>query len=175
MTSRTPTPTSKLGLRSSEHQDSHEEKPASGKPQDVASVVQIGDLVQITEANCSQTDPMNWSRFRKEMAFAAIIFGSCACGAIGPLLVPGFTIIAEDFGVTLTQVTLLNGSLVMALGVSAYVANALATAYGTRLIFLVTTLTLLITCCWGAAAKSYGSLLAARIFQGKLYISARPS
>ena len=55
----------------------------------------------------------------------------------------------------------------MALGVSAYITNALATTYGTRLIYLTTTLALIATCCWGAAAKSYGSLLAARIFQGK--------
>jgi MFS family permease len=114
-------------------------------------------MAPITQVNLSSIDPKTWSRSRKEMAFAVIVFGSCACGAIGPLLVPGFTTVATDLGVTLTQVTLLNGSLVMALGVSAYVANALATAYGTRLIFLATTLALIATCCWGAAAKSYGS------------------
>ena len=107
------------------------------------------------------------------MAFAVIVFGSCACGAIGPLLVPGFTTVAADLGVTLTQVTLLNGSLVMALGVSAYITNALVTTYGTRLIYLPTTLALIATCCWGAAAKSYGSLLAARIFQGKHRLLSR--
>jgi MFS family permease len=130
--------------------------------EDPTPTVQLGDMTPI-----SRTDPRTWSRSRKEMAFAVIVFGSCACGAIGPLLVPSFTTVAADLGVTLTQVTLLNGSLVMALGVSAYIINALATTYGTRLIYLTTTLALIATCCWGAAAKSYGSLLAARIFQGK--------
>ena len=135
---------------------------------DRTPTIQSGDMAPITQVNLSSIDPKTWSRSRKEMAFAVIVFGSCACGAIGPLLVPGFTTVATDLGVTLTQVTLLNGSLVMALGVSACVANALATAYGTRLIFLATTLALIATCCWGAAAKSYGSLLATRIFQGQI-------
>jgi MFS family permease len=141
--------------------------------EDRTPTIQSGDMTPITQTVSSTTDSKTWSRSRKEKAFAVIVFGSCACGAIGPLLVPGFTTVAADLGVTLTQVTLLNGSLVMALGVSAYVANALATAYGTRLIFLSTTLGLAATCCWGAAARSYGSLLAARIFQGR--ISCRAS
>jgi predicted MFS family arabinose efflux permease len=147
---------------------SNDEKKHDLQAEDPAPTVQSGEMTPIAQTNPSTTDPKTWSRPRKEMAFAVIVFGSCACGAIGPLLVPGFATVAADLGVTLTQVTLLNGSLVMALGVSAYVANALATAYGTRLIFLATTLALVATCCWGAAARSYGSLLAARIFQGRV-------
>lgn len=155
----------------SEDNEHHGEynKKRDQQSQDPAPIVQIGDMTCIKQTNLSPMDPRNWSRFRKEAAFAVIVFGSCACGAIGPLLVPGFTTVAADLGVSLTQVTLLNGSLVMALGVSAYIANALATTYGTRLIFLVTTIALAATCCWGAAARSYGSLLAARVFQGVRY------
>ena len=68
--------------------------------EDPTPIVQLGDMTPI-----SRTDPRTWSRSRKEMAFAVIVFGSCACGAIGPLLVPGFTTVAADLGVTLTQVT----------------------------------------------------------------------
>ena len=60
----------------------------------------------------SPHDPLNWSRVRKEIAFLTIILGACGTGVIGPLLVPGFPIIAAAFQITLTQVTLLNGSLV---------------------------------------------------------------
>jgi hypothetical protein len=149
------------------HTVSDYEKKHELQAEDRTPTIQSGDMTPITQIISSTTDPKTWSRSLKELAFAVIVFGSCACGAIGPLLVPGFTTVAADLGVSLTQVTLLNGSLVMALGFSAYVANALATTYGTRLIFLTTTLGLIATCCWGAAAKSYGSLLAARIFQGK--------
>lgn len=62
----------------------------------------------------SPRDPLNWSSTRKELAFLTIILGTCGTGVIGPLLVPGFPIIAAAFEITLTQVTLLNGSLVSA-------------------------------------------------------------
>lgn len=120
----------------------------------------------ITQSEAALENPLHWSRPRKELAFLTIVLGCCACGVIGPLLVPGFGIVAKDLGVALTQMSLLNGSLVMGLGVSSYVCNALAVVYGTRVIFLVTTLSLIVTSCWSAAAKSYTSLLAARIFQG---------
>lgn len=119
------------------------------------------------ETRRTSGNPLHWSRPRKEFAFLTIVLGCCACGVIGPLLVPGFNIVAKDLGVALTQMSLLNGSLVMGLGVSSYVCNALAVTYGTRLIFLVTTLSMVVTSCWGGAAKFYTSLLAARIFQGK--------
>jgi predicted MFS family arabinose efflux permease len=57
----------------------------------------------------------------------------------------------------------------MALGIGAYVVSALATAYGTRIIFLSTTVIELASCCWAAAAGSYRSLLIARIFQGQSF------
>ncbi|KAJ5368357.1 uncharacterized protein N7496_008117 [Penicillium cataractarum] len=114
----------------------------------------------------SPLDPLNWSRIRKELLFATIILGSCATGSLGPILVPGFAVVAENLNVSLTNVTLLNGSLVMALGVSAYLCSCVASVYGKRLVYLFTTILLLVSCCWAAASKSYHSLIASRIFQG---------
>jgi hypothetical protein len=70
------------------------------------------DLVLSPCPSTSPRDPLNWSRARRELAFLVIILGACGAGVIGPLLVPGFGIIAVAFEITLTQVTLLNGSLV---------------------------------------------------------------
>jgi hypothetical protein len=114
------------------------------------------------------SDPLRLSRVRKELLFLTIVFGACLTGVIGPVLVPGFGIIAVFFDITLTQVTLLNGSLVMALGVSAYFCGCLAVLWGKRLIFMGTTLILIVACIWGAAAQSYGSLLGSRVLQGTL-------
>lgn len=123
-------------------------------------------LILVPQPSKSRDDPLNFSHIRKELMFLTIIFGACLTGVIGPLLVPGFPIIAMAFKITLTQVTLLNGSLVMALGVSSYLCSCLATIYGKRLIFLITTIMLIATSCWGAAANTYDSLLAARVCQG---------
>ncbi|KIW18725.1 hypothetical protein PV08_03014 [Exophiala spinifera] len=124
------------------------------------------DLILVPTPSPYPADPLNWSRIRKELYFLTILFGACLTGVIGPVLVPGFTIIVATFNVSLTQVTLLNGSLVMALGVSSYLCACLAEVTGKRPVFLATSVLLVASSCWGAAAKSYGSLLAARIFQG---------
>lgn len=112
-------------------------------------------------------DPLKFSKFRKELLFLTVVFGACLTGVIGPLLVPGFGILVAYFGVTVTKITLLNGALVMALGVSAYVCGCLAVILGKRLIFLVTTVILVVSCVWGACSQSYHSLLGARVLQGK--------
>ena len=66
------------------------------------------DIVLVPQPSSSPNDPLNWSHFRKEMLFAAIVFGSILTGVIGPVLAPGFTIVAGDFGVGLTQISLLS-------------------------------------------------------------------
>ncbi|PVH68727.1 MFS general substrate transporter [Cadophora sp. DSE1049] len=123
-------------------------------------------IVLVPQPSDSRSDPLNWSKVRKEAFFLTIVFGTCATGVIGPVLVPGFSIVAADFGLTLTQVSLLNGSLVMGLGVSAYICAAIAPIYGNRLIYLLTTMLSIVSCVWAASAKSYGSLVGSRTVQG---------
>jgi MFS family permease len=103
---------------------------------------------------------------RKELYFFTLVFGACVTGAIGPVLVPAFSLIAQEFEVPLQKVTLLNGSLIMALGVGSYLAAALANVIGRRLLFLGTSVLLIVTCIWAGLAASYSSLLAARVIQG---------
>ncbi|KAL4740236.1 MFS transporter [Aspergillus similis] len=114
----------------------------------------------------SPVDPITWNRLRKELFFATILLGSCATGSLGPLLVPGFVVVAADLQVDLTSVTLLNGSLVMALGISAYACSSFARSFGKRPVYLFTTFLVLASCCWAAASESYSSLIASRVFQG---------
>ncbi|PYI36166.1 MFS transporter [Aspergillus indologenus CBS 114.80] len=123
-------------------------------------------LQRLSRPSVSSTDPLSWSRLRKELLFATIILGSCANGSLRPLLVPGFAVVAADLQVDLTSVTLLKGSLVMALGVSAYACSSFANYFGKRPVYLFTTLLVLISCCWAAAARSYTSLIVSRVFQG---------
>ncbi|PVI00759.1 MFS transporter [Periconia macrospinosa] len=106
------------------------------------------------------------SRIRKELYFLTLIYGACVTGAIGPVIVPAFSLVAAEFKVTLQRVTMLNGSLIMALGLGSYVAAVLANVVGRRLLFLGTSVVLVVSCIWAAVAVSYGSLLAARVLQG---------
>ncbi|KAH7000603.1 major facilitator superfamily domain-containing protein [Ilyonectria destructans] len=124
------------------------------------------DIILVPEPSKSPKDPLNFPRLRKELYFVALLFGACATGVIGPVLVPGFSIIVSAFNVSLTNVALLNGSLVMALGVSSYICAPLSEIYGRRLVYLSTTILLVVSCIWAASAKSYDSLMASRVFQG---------
>ncbi|KAJ5584530.1 uncharacterized protein N7459_004330 [Penicillium hispanicum] len=141
-------------------------QPTSTCTLQTTTTTESNDLVLVPQPSKSSLDPLNWSRIRKELLFATIILGSCITGSLGPVLVPGFTVIAANLDVSLTNVTLLNGSLVMALGVSAYLCSAFASVYGKRVVYLFTVILLLVSCCWAAASKSYNSLIASRVFQG---------
>ncbi|KAL2684477.1 hypothetical protein Neosp_005555 [[Neocosmospora] mangrovei] len=140
--------------------------PGTALLKDVSVGAQDAEIVLVPQPSASPADPLNMSRIRKELYFAALIYGACVTGVVGPVLVPGFSIVAAAFQINLTQVTLLNGSLVMALGVSAYVCGPLTTLWGRRLVFLFTTLVMVFGCVWAGSAKSYKSLLGARVFQG---------
>ena len=127
------------------------------------------ERVLVPQPSESPRDPLNWSRIKKELCFLTILLGSFATGSLGPLFVPGFAVLVAHFDVPLTSITLLNGSLVMALGVSAYLCACFAAVFGKRIVYLVTTTILVVTCCWAAASKSYISLLVSRVFQGKAH------
>ncbi|KAF4342759.1 major facilitator superfamily transporter [Fusarium beomiforme] len=114
----------------------------------------------------SPNDPLNMPRLRKELFFLTILFGACATGALGPVLVPAFGIISQTFETPLSSVALLNGSLVLGLGVSAYVLSVAADLWGRRIIFILTSVLLIVSNIWAAVSQGYKSLLVARVFQG---------
>ncbi|TGO66105.1 hypothetical protein BOTNAR_0068g00190 [Botryotinia narcissicola] len=123
-------------------------------------------LILIPKPSESLLDPLNWPRYKKELLFATIVFGACAAWSLGPVLVPGFTAVAIFLDVQLTDMALLNGSLIMTLSVSAYLCPCIAEVYGKRMVYLVTTVIIVGGCCWAGAENSYNSLLAARAIQG---------
>ncbi|TGO91132.1 hypothetical protein BPOR_0038g00180 [Botrytis porri] len=48
-------------------------------------------LFLVPKPSDSPLDPLNWPRYKKGLLFSTIIFGACAAGSLGPVLVPGFT------------------------------------------------------------------------------------
>ncbi|KAF7881308.1 hypothetical protein EAF00_011981 [Botryotinia globosa] len=73
-------------------------------------------LILVPKPFESPLDPLNWPRYKKELLFATILFGACAAGSLGPVLVPEFTAVAISLDVQLTDMALLNGSFIMTLG-----------------------------------------------------------
>lgn len=60
----------------------------------------------------------------------------------------------------------MQGGVIVAIAFGSLICNSLAVKYGKRPVYLVTTVGLMVTCFWAAAAKSFASLVAARVIQG---------
>lgn len=87
--------------------------------------------------------------------------------AVGPLLSPAFVELAAEFNITLSAfIQGVQGGVIVAIAFGSLICNALAVKYGKRPVYLITTVGLMVTCFWCAAAKSFGSLVAARVIQG---------
>ncbi|KAL3485098.1 major facilitator superfamily domain-containing protein [Aspergillus germanicus] len=126
-----------------------------------------GEIVLVPQPSDSPNDPYNWPRLKKELF--TITFGwGCGCtGAVGPLLGAAFVPLAADFGVALnTFVSGVQGGMIAAIAVGSLIFNCLAVKYGKRPVYLVTTLGMMVSCFWAAAAKSFASLVAARVVCG---------
>ncbi|CBF78080.1 hypothetical protein AN8760.2 [Aspergillus nidulans FGSC A4] len=126
-----------------------------------------GEIVLVPQPSDSPNDPYNWPRWKKELF--TITFGwGCGCtGAVGPLLGAAFVPLAEQFGVSLnTFVSGVQGGTIAAIAVGSLVFNCIAVKYGKRPVYLITTIGMMVACFWGAAAKSFASLVASRVLIG---------
>lgn len=95
------------------------------------------------------------------------IFTDLTAPAVGPLLTSALAPLAEEFGIPLQKFTLgLQGSCIAAIGVSSILSNSLAVKIGKRPVYIATSIGLMLTCFWAAAAQSFASLAAARVVQG---------
>lgn len=75
--------------------------------------------------------------------------------------------LAAEFDVPLaTFIQGVQGGLIVAIAFGSLIWNAVAVKFGKRPVYLFTTLMLMVSCFWCAAAKSFASLVAARVVQG---------
>ncbi|KIX06758.1 uncharacterized protein Z518_04734 [Rhinocladiella mackenziei CBS 650.93] len=126
-----------------------------------------GTIVLVPQPSDSVNDPYNWPK-RKKWLFAIAFAYGCGCvGAVGPLLGSAFVPLAAELNVDLTSfVSGVQGGLICAIAVASILLNGLAVKFGKRPVYLITSIGLAVSCFWAAAAKSYASLVAARVLQG---------
>jgi len=112
-------------------------------------------------------DPLNWSFGKKFAIILIIAFGACLyASTFGPLLNAGAVVIAIQFGVSITDITVIGGYNLLIVGASGPVVCACARKYGKRPVFFFSAFLGLIGTIVGATASGYKTLLAARIIQG---------
>ncbi|KUJ15146.1 MFS general substrate transporter [Mollisia scopiformis] len=121
------------------------------------------DVLLVPQPSKSPNDPLNWPLWKKDMMLFFICIDTAVVGAWGPMISPGFALMAKQFDMSYND---LNGGLgwgIFVIGVSCFFTNSMAVIWGRRPIFLLGNLLLFISSVWGYFAHSYHSLLASRL------------
>lgn len=79
---------------------------------------------------------------------------------------PMFPLFAAEFNLNDTQLSLLSGACVLALGYSNFIIVPFSNIFGRRLTSLIFCALGIGSCIWQALAKSHSSLLGARVVNG---------
>ncbi|GAA5988383.1 hypothetical protein JCM11641_005457 [Rhodosporidiobolus odoratus] len=124
-------------------------------------------IVLVPQPSDDPNDPYNWPAWKKHATFLVLVYGTTLCGALGPLLSAGQVSLAAEFGVSLQAISrALGTALVTTLAISTIFWAALATKFGKRPVYIAATIFMLVGTIIAGEAKTYGTLLGARIIQG---------
>ncbi|OBT71597.1 hypothetical protein VF21_09531 [Pseudogymnoascus sp. 05NY08] len=109
--------------------------------------------VLVPQPSNNGNDPLHWPLWQRDLLFTLYLYCTLlTVGAIGPLLSASALTLIKIFGITFTQVTMLTGWQLVAVG--------------SRPGFIFSMTCALVGTLWGGAAKSYGSLVGARVVEG---------
>ncbi|KAL9097140.1 MAG: hypothetical protein Q9165_000567 [Trypethelium subeluteriae] len=144
-----------------------EEVASSGAPGDAEkNTEQISQLILIPQPSSDPADPLNWPMALK----IAILLQVCLLGALGGLntaiINPAYGPMAKELGISTVTASYQTTVVIALNGVGPFLWIPLANVYGRRPIYLFTTLLGFGSALGSAYAKSFGQLLAARVFNG---------
>lgn len=166
-----------LGLRNAPARTSHSSIPTSirqgpappskaEKEADDKKMTSDGKIILDPQPEDAPNDPLNWPTWRRDAALISIGLYCMVGGGQTSILAAGFTDVAEDYGVPVSEVSLTTGLYMMGLGIGSVIASPTAILWGKRPVYLVGALLFVITSVWCALSPNYVSLILARIFQG---------
>ncbi|CAK7905786.1 protein Hol1p [[Candida] anglica] len=111
-------------------------------------------------------DPLNWPKWKRDLCLLIIGTQTFLGGGQTPILAAGFSGLSTEFNTPLTTLSYLVGGFMLALGFGSVLASPTALLYGKRLVYLAGILLFLVGAIWAGAAKSFGSLMGARVIMG---------
>ncbi|KAH6686314.1 MFS1 family protein [Plectosphaerella plurivora] len=167
-----------LGMRHTHARNSHstiptgffdpepEPEPEPVPQEDDKKKTKDGKFILEPQPEDSANDPLNWPKWRRDTSLFSLGFYCMVGGGITPLLAAGFYNVADDYGVSVEDVSLTTGLYMMGLGLGSVVASPTAILYGKRPVYLFSALLFIVASIWCAVSPTFGSLVAARVFQG---------
>ncbi|KAI5784906.1 major facilitator superfamily domain-containing protein [Pyronema domesticum] len=123
-------------------------------------------VVLIPQPSDDPNDPLNWSLFKRDVITTVLCIVSIMAATLGPLLAANTVALAFFWQRTFTDIALLTGYHLLGVGVAGFIFVPSARVWGKRHLYILGTVLLIASSIWGGAAKSYKSLLWARIIQG---------
>lgn len=164
-----------LGLRNAPARTSHSSIPTSirqGPPPskteatDEAKKTSDGKIILDPQPEDGPNDPLNWPTWRRDAALLSIGLYCMVGGGQTSVLAAGFTDVAEDYDIPVSEVSLTVGLYMMGLGIGSVIASPTAILWGKRPVYLAGAVLFIVTSVWCAVSPNFVSLILARIFQG---------
>ncbi|PGH01144.1 hypothetical protein AJ79_08015 [Helicocarpus griseus UAMH5409] len=124
-------------------------------------------IILVPQPSDDPNDPLNWSLLKRDTILAILSLISVLCATTSPLLAANTATLAVDYSVSFTDAALLTGYHLCAVGIAGLLFVPSARVWGKRHLYLLGCFIMIFSSAWGGASrKSYGSMLAARVFQG---------
>ncbi|KAG5290186.1 MFS transporter [Histoplasma ohiense] len=124
-------------------------------------------VILVPQPSNDPNDPLNWPLWKRDAILAILSFVSLLCATTSPLLAANTATLAFHYEVSFTDAALLTGYHLCGVGVAGLLFVPSARVWGKRHLYILGCVVMIISSAWGGASSgSYGSLLAARVFQG---------
>ncbi|KAE8441569.1 hypothetical protein EG329_004688 [Mollisiaceae sp. DMI_Dod_QoI] len=115
----------------------------------------------------SHADPLNWTRGRKELAFASLMLATAMIGSLKTMFVTVNAVVATELNVSYTGAAALTGVPLIIGAFAGIKSRVLSESIGKRGIYLLSSITMLLAAVWNMhVTSSYAEFMISRIFQG---------
>ncbi|ORY24554.1 major facilitator superfamily domain-containing protein [Naematelia encephala] len=123
-------------------------------------------IVLIPQPSASPSDPLNWSLKWKYAVTASECIFTFVPVMSALSLAPMFPLLGAEWNLSDSQLSILTGVCVLALGYANFIIVPCSNIFGRRITSLIWSILIIVTTVWEAVAKSHKSFLGARVLNG---------
>lgn len=123
-------------------------------------------IVLVPTPSDDPDDPLNWTPRRKWLSVMCMVVYTFGIGVPGSAIYSVLTNIAEDTGITLSQLNAGTGYMFLFFGLGCMLFQPLALQYGKRPVYLFSVLATSLVSVWGAYCKGNSEWIGSKIILG---------
>lgn len=123
-------------------------------------------VILVPQPDETGNDPLNWPTWKRDCALIAVGLYCAVGGGMTPILAAGFNDVAREYKVNVGDVSLTTGLYMLGMGLGSVIWSPTAILWGKRPVYLASVVLFLLSNVWCSTAKTFPSLIVARIFQG---------